>query len=57
MKCDKCGEEKDSVMRRNLDAELADADGKPYRAVNPLLCRECCATERGRAWMKEAVNG
>ena len=52
MKCDKCGEEKDSVLRRNLDTELKDAEDKPYRAVNPQLCRECCAQEPGREWMR-----
>src|SRR5262245_535262 len=49
MRCDKCGNDKPSVLRR---ADIRD-DALPN---NPRVCARCCLDYPGREWMRAAAD-
>lgn len=66
MKCDKCGVDRASTLKRLFLGEILVARGffilKPdhkgdmvKQHYDPNLCATCCSDMPGRAWMKTAA--
>lgn len=49
MKCEDCGEDKDTAIMRAIDRNAGKKDAP---AIYPSLCHECCAKYPGREWMR-----